>query len=453
MTDTTTLTGATLPDGRVRDVVLRHGSVSHLRPAGPAVPACDHVDLRGYLLLPAPVEPHLHLDRALTWEPTGTDPGGRDGATRSWRAWPARYGVADLRRRAHTALLALSANGVTAVRAHVDVGAGAGSPLRAVEILRDLREDLYRILDLQVVAVPSPGLSDRAALDAFAAGANLLGGRPHLAPDPRIETRRLLRLADRAETDLDVHLDDQPDRRVLAVADLARLLRASGFGRRVTASHCAGLGVLRPPALAKVVEAIAASGMGVVGLPSAADTGALRTSRHLAGARGLPDRRLPARARALVRNARAAADPTCDLRRAGHVPFGGTAPLHALLQAGVPLAAGGDHLRDALHPMGRADAFETAALLAAAGGLTAADAYAAVSTGARAVLGLPAAGPEPGAVADLVAVRAGSLAEALAAPPTDRIVIRHGRVVARATTPRVPAQRARAGVRVPVGAR
>ncbi|MGR6997751.1 hypothetical protein ACU686_05920 [Yinghuangia aomiensis] len=98
----------------------------------------------------------MHLDRALTWEPTGTDPGGRDGATRSWRAWPARYGVADLRRRAHTALLALSANGVTAVRAHVDVGAGAGSPLRAVEILRDLREDLYRILDLQVVAVPSP---------------------------------------------------------------------------------------------------------------------------------------------------------------------------------------------------------------------------------------------------------------------------------------------------------
>ncbi|MGR6997750.1 hypothetical protein ACU686_05915 [Yinghuangia aomiensis] len=40
MTDTTTLTGATLPDGRVRDVVLRHGSVSHLRrPAPPFPPA------------------------------------------------------------------------------------------------------------------------------------------------------------------------------------------------------------------------------------------------------------------------------------------------------------------------------------------------------------------------------------------------------------------------------
>ncbi|NUU25177.1 MAG: cytosine deaminase, partial [Streptomycetaceae bacterium] len=276
MTDTTTLTGATMPDGRVRNVVLRHGSVSHVRPVGIPDPGQAAIDLTGYVLLPAPVEPHLHLDRALTWEPVGSDPGGRDGAVRSWRAWPARYSAADLRRRARTALQALSANGVTAVRTHVDIGVGAGAPLRAVEVLRELREDLHRILDLQIVAVPSPGLADRAALDAFSAGAGLVGGRPHRASDPRAETRRLLRLADRAEVDLDLHLDDQPDSRVLAVADLARLLRASGFGRQVTASHCASLGQLRPPALAKVVEAIAASGMAVVGLPSAArnDTGA-----------------------------------------------------------------------------------------------------------------------------------------------------------------------------------
>lgn len=419
MTETTTLTGATMPDGRVRNVVLRHGIISHLRPVGIPEPGQATLDLTGYLLLPAPVEPHMHLDRALTWEPVGSDPDGRDGAIRSWRAWPARYATSDLRRRARAALQAMSANGVTAVRTHVDIGVGAGAPLRAVEILRELREDLHRVLDVQIVAVPSPGLADRTALEAFSAGAGLLGGRPHRAPDPRAETRRLLRLADRAEVDLDLHLDDQPDARVLAVADLARLLRKSGFARRVTASHCATLGHLRPPALARVVEAIAASGMGVVGLPSAASTDF--------GSRAVP-------------------------------PCGGPASLRALRDAGVPFAAGGDHLRDALHPMGCGDALETGRLLVATAHLTPDQAYAAISTDARRIMGLPDAGCEPGSTADLLAVRAPTLAEALANPDVDRIVLRRGRVVSRTTAraaapTRTGALLGRRRGRVPAGAR
>ncbi len=431
MTETTTLTGATLPDGRVRNVVLRHGAVSHISPVGIPDLGQAAIDLTGYLLLPAPAEPHLHLDRALSWEPVGSDPDGRDGAVRSWRAAPTRYGIGDLRRRARATLQELSANGATSVRAHVDFGIGA--PLRVIEILRELREDLQRVLDLQIVAVASPGLPDRAALEAFAAGAGLLGGRPHASPDPRGETRRLLRLADRAEVDLDLHLDDQPDHRVLAVADLARLLRASGFGRQVTASHCASLGMLRPPALAKVVEAIAASRMAVVGLPSAPR-----------GDSPVDPRAFPA--------------PGMDRASRGIAPCGGPAPLHALLDAGVPFAAGGDHLRDALHTMGRGDALEVASLLVATGNLSVEQAYAAVSTEARRIMGLPAAGPEPGAVADLLAVRASSLAEAVLTAPKDRIVLRRGRVVSRTTASGRASGRTRAAIgrqrsRVPAGAR
>jgi cytosine deaminase len=50
---------------------------------------------------------------------------------------------------------------------------------------------------------------------------------------------------------------------------------------------------------------------------------------------------------------------------------------------------------------------------------------------ARALLGLPPAGPVPGAVADLVALRADGPGDAVARAPNDRIVWRHGRVVAR----------------------
>jgi len=384
MSDTITLSGATLPDGRTRDVVLRHGRISVLRaPEQPRPRGLSGLDLRGYVVLPAPAEPHTHLDRALTWQPVGSDPDGRDGAIRSWRIGSARYGLGDLRRRSRDALRAASANGITAVRTHLDVGDGR-SPLRAVEVMAELRTEFLRFLDLQIVAVPVPGTSDRTIVDAVSAGARVIGGVPRNAPDSRIEIRRLLRLADRAEVALDLHLDDGFDPRVLAVGDLARLLRASGFDRPVTASHLGGLNRLAPSALGRVVETIAASGMRVVALPSA---------------RG------------------------CGL------------PMRELLAAGVRVAAGGDHLRDAVHPMGRADPLVTAA----ATGLAPAHAWAAVATHARGALGLPSGELEPGAPADLLAVRADSLAAALRECPQDRIVIRGGRVIGRtASIRRVP---------------
>ncbi|MYV98572.1 amidohydrolase family protein [Streptomyces sp. SID3343] len=390
MNDTITLFGATLPDGRTRDVVLRNGRICVLRaPAQPYRLARAHAefagpDLTGYLLLPAPAEPHLHLDRALTWQPVGSDPDGRDGAIRSWQVRPARYALGDLRRRSRDALRALIARGVTAVRTHLDVGDGR-SPLRAVEVMADVRAEFRHVLDLQIVALPVPGTSDRAIVDAVSAGADVIGGRPRLALDCRHETRRLLRLADRAEVGVDLHVDDGFDPRVLAVGDLARLVRASGFDRPVTANHLAGLNRLAPSALGRVGEAIAASGMSVVALPS---------------------------------------------------PRGGGLPIRELLAAGIPVAAGGDRLRDTGHPMGRVDPLATAA----ATGLAPDRTWAAVSTHARRAMGLEAGGIEPGAPADLLAIRASSLAQALRALPRDRIVIKAGRVVTRSA----PGRRVRA---------
>jgi cytosine deaminase len=386
MSDTITLFGATLPDGRVCDVVLRHGRIGVLRaPARRCRPAFAQpgfaaLDLRGYLLLPAPAEPHAHLDRALTWQPVGSDPDGRDGAIRSWRVRTARYGLGDLRRRSRDALRTLTARGVTAVRTHLDIGDGR-SPLRAVEVMADVRAEFDRVLDLQIVAVPVPGTSDRTIVDAVSAGADVIGGRPRFAPDCRQEIRRLLRLADRAEVGLDLHLDDGFDPRLLAVGDLARLLRASGFARPVTASHLAGLGRLAPSALGRVSETIAASGMHVVALPS---------------------------------------------------PRGPGLPIRELVGAGVPVAAGGDRLRDPGHPMGRADPLATAA----ATGLAPDRAWAAVGTHARRAMGLAADGLEPGAPADLLAVRASSLGQALRTLPQDRVVIKAGRVIARSAPAR-----------------
>ena len=121
--------------------------------------------------------------------------------------------------------------------------------------------------------------------------------------------------------------------------------------------------------------------------------------------------------------------------RPASTPRGLTA-LRALLDAGVTVAAGGDNIRDPFNPVGRADPLETAALLVTVGHLSPDEALHAVTGGARAVLGLPEAGPYEGAVADLLAVRAQTVPEARATSCPQRLVFAGGRLVSRTSVVR-----------------
>jgi cytosine deaminase len=109
----------------------------------------------------------------------------------------------------------------------------------------------------------------------------------------------------------------------------------------------------------------------------------------------------------------------------------GLTAIRALLDAGATVAGGGDNVRDPFNTMGRADAFETASLLVTAGHLLPREAVQAVTAGARAVMGLPEVAVRVGSPAELVAVRALSHTEAIAAASQDRVVIHRGRVVSR----------------------
>jgi cytosine deaminase len=117
-------------------------------------------------------------------------------------------------------------------------------------------------------------------------------------------------------------------------------------------------------------------------------------------------------------------------RDATHAAPRGLTAVRALLDAGIPLAAGADNVRDPFNAAGRADPFETTSLLQTAGHLTAEQALHAVTTGARGVLGLPQAGVAPGDVADLILVPDVDLGDVLAGAEDARIVLSGGRVVA-----------------------
>ncbi|MGB7504370.1 MAG: cytosine deaminase, partial [Mycobacterium sp.] len=108
--------------------------------------------------------------------------------------------------------------------------------------------------------------------------------------------------------------------------------------------------------------------------------------------------------------------------------------IEPLRAAGVRVAAGADNVSDPFNPLGRSDALETAMLAVIAGHLDPGVALAMVTEEARAVLGLPAAGPWVGGRADLLAVRGTSVVEVIANAPADRVVIHRGAVVSRSET-------------------
>ncbi len=116
-----------------------------------------------------------------------------------------------------------------------------------------------------------------------------------------------------------------------------------------------------------------------------------------------------------------------------------------LAEAGVPLAAGGGALRDAVRPVGRADPVEAAFLLSAQAGLSASAAYDAVGPGARALLGLPRPAVEAGQPADLLALRGDTLLAALSGGHS-RVVLHAGRVVSRTSAVREYAETSPAAV-------
>ncbi|HZZ50667.1 MAG TPA: amidohydrolase family protein [Pseudonocardia sp.] len=382
-------------DGTPVDVHIGpSGSVTELRSAARRDAPADASELvlSDWLVLPAAAEPHAHLDKALTWSATGARYGDLHQAIRAWNGYAATMTEQDVADRARRAVRAYLAAGFTAMRSHVNVVAGADDPLCGVRALVALRDELRQVFDLQVCLLPDHHVQTSLIEQAMDLGVDLLGGSPHRAPNPVIETNRLLSIAQHREVPIDLHTDEDFNPAMRSIVELARQVRTRGLRRRVTASHCVSLGTLADPELAEVLEHVRAAGMFLVALPI--------TNLYLQA------RRAPA-----------------------PVPRG-LAPVRQLLAAGIPVAAGGDNLRDPFNPMGRADPFETTSLLITAAHLTAEQALDAVTATPRAVLGLPPAGIQPGRVADLMVVQAEDLTAALAGAVGSRVVLRRGRLVA-----------------------
>jgi len=287
----------------------------------------------------------------------------------------------------------MARNGYCAVRSHADTTLDSG--LRSVEALLEVKRRVADVIDVQVVALCGwpllgPAGADQRALlaDAVAAGVDVVGGCPHLeGTGTRGPTELLLEIAADHGLPVDLHTDETLDGTMLGLVDLADLV-SRGYPQPVTASHCVSLGMLPVERQREIAEQVAAAGVRVVALP--------QTNLYLQGR--------------------------------GHVPMPrALTAVGVLAEAGVHVAAGADNLQDPFNPVGRACPFETAGLMVLAAHLRPDDAYAAVADEAAGVVGAEPVMLAPGDLADLVAVRAATLREAIAYGPPDRIVWRRGR--------------------------
>ena len=387
------LKGASLA-GRPTNVLIENGIVVATGPIDADIDADVH-DLSGHVLLPGFVEPHAHLDKAFLADRVPNPAGDLMGAIVGLESVRHTITHDDIVERACRAAALMSRNGTTAVRAHADTTVSGG--LASVDALLETKRrcaDFIRIEVAMLLEWPltGPGATDRHSLarDAVAAGVDVIGGCPHLDPDPRGAVEWLLDFAVSNGLPLDLHADENLRADSSDLEHLADLMIDRGIVHPANAGHCVSLSTRNPEAARRIADKVATAGISVTALP--------QTNLFLQG-RG----------------------SATDVPRA-------IAPVDLLRRAGVVVAAGQDNLQDPFNLMGRADQLEIASLMVVAAHDSVDDAVALVTTGAGRIVHGRDVSIAVGNEADIVAVRATTVREAVATGPLDRFVV-HGGVV------------------------
>ncbi len=373
-----------------------------------AATAGEVIDLHGSLVTAPLAEPHIHLDAVLTvGQPRPNVSGSLFEGIAVWAERVKDLTYADVQARARRILRWQVANGVQYVRSHVDV---CDPDLRALRALIDLREEVRGIIDLQLVAFPQQGI---LAFDggrelmrrAVELGADVVGGIPHyeLTREDGVESVRFaMALADEFGLKVDIHCDETDDEHSRFVEVMAAESIRRGMAGQVTASHTTAMHSYNNAYAYRLISNIARAGLHMVTNPL---DNAVLQGRFDAG----------------------------PIRR-GHTR------VKQLQEAGVNVCIGHDSVMDPWYPLGYGDPLQAAFVLAHLGQMSGDSELRRliemITVNSAAALGISDYGVRAGGPADLVVFDAPSEADALRLVAPRTLVLRGGRVVARATPAR-----------------
>ncbi|MDE2393825.1 MAG: amidohydrolase family protein [Burkholderiales bacterium] len=396
---------ATLVDGRSGiDLLVQEGRIAALGPSLAAPPEAEVVEAGGWLLSPPFVDAHFHMDATLSHGlPRVNESGTLLEGIALWGELKPMLTQEALVERALAYCDWAVARGLLAIRSHVDV---CDPRLLAVEALLEVRRRVAPYIDLQLVAFPqdgllrAPGAWDQL-VRALDLGVDVVGGIPHFersAADGTESVRRLCELAAERGLRVDLHCDETDDPQSRHVETLAYHAQRLGLQGRVTGSHLTSMHSMDNDYVAKLLPLMAEAGLHAVANP-------------------------------LI-------NITLQGRRDGYPKRRGMTRVPELLAAGVNVAFGHDCVMDPWYALGSADMLEVASMGLHVAQMTSAAAmrqcFDAVTTNAARVLGLEGYGLEPGCRADFVLLQARSPAEALRLRAQRLVVVRGGKVLARA---------------------
>jgi cytosine deaminase len=388
------LANARLPHGGLADVEIADGLIVAARAPGTAARAGERIDLAGKLVAPAFVDGHIHLDKTHWGAPRlahveGSSVRERIAAERVQRhrvALPIEAGASALVR-------ALIANGTTRARSHVDIDNDVG--LANLEAVLRVREAFSEWIDIQLVAFPQSGVvTEKGAPDLLAAaleaGADLIGGLDPAGFDGDVNGQLdiVFGLAERFGKGVDIHLHDGGETGAAELRDIAERAIAAGMQGRVAVSHAFALGTIAPSLFEATADRLARAEVAIM--------------------------------------------TSCP-------PSAPVPPVKALRARGVTVFAGSDNIRDCWSPFGDGDMLRRAAIIAERHEMFTdrelEDAFALATGEADRALGDPRRGLHAGALADLVALEAASIADAVVERPPRSLVIRAGRIAAERGVP------------------
>jgi len=362
----------------------------------------DRIDCSDKLLLPAFIDGHVHLDKALIRDELGEHDGTLAGAIGAIHDRKRRYTVDDVRARARAVIEVSVRLGTTRLRSHVDVD--TIGRLVALEGVMAAAADCADIAEVRTIAFPQEGLiRDPGAYElmeaALEAGADVVGGMPHWEHDDasqREHVRLCFDLAERFDRDIDMHVDETDDGGVRTLEMVADEALTRGYVGRVSAGHVCSLSAADDAYAERVIDKCRRAEISIASNPV---TNLVLQGR---GDRGL-------------------------VRR-------GTTRIGELREAGVNLLFGQDCVKDGFYPFGRGSMLEVALISAHAAHLTT---HADLDFALRAITEAPAQamrlsdyGLRPGARADLQLLPVPTWSEALRLQPLPEKVWFRGRLVA-----------------------
>lgn len=355
-------------DGASVDVTLAGGRIARVAPT-PEAPRA--------MLLPPLVDAHVHLDKTHTVGRIPARPRGLLEAIALGEADRALWSAADIRARAGRALAEAEANGIAALRSHVDWTTPA-RPL-AWDVLGELaaewrgrvRLDRAALVPLDLLGDPDlgPGIAANVAASDAVLGA-FVWRNDHLAA----KLEQVFALAARHDLMLDFHVDEGLSRDARGFDTIVDLTARRRLGGRVLCGHACALSVRPEAEVAGLLDAAGAAGVALVVLPT--------TNAYLQDA------------------------------RTGRTPrLRGLAPMHEARAAGMSVSIALDNVQDAFYPYGEydlLDAWRQAALL---GHLEPDDWIDAVTSAPAAAIGLTPPRIAAGEPADFLLIDAPGPAE------------------------------------------